>query len=275
MITSAANSRMKQLVQWRQKPKERKKAGVFVVEGIKMFEEVPEAWLREIYISESLEKKLQQPGDTYAGRDNNGKSIPDKLNRLGYETVSDELFRKISDTQTPQGILCVLTCPRYKLSDLMQGENPLLVVLEDLQDPGNLGTIVRTGEGAGITGVILTKESVDIFNPKTIRATMGSVYRVPFLYVDDIQETLSCLQAHGVAVYAAHLKSNTCYDSFSYTKGTAFLIGNEGNGLKEETAKQADHYLKIPMAGRVESLNAAIAASLLMYEAAGQRRREQ
>ena len=145
------------------------------------------------------------------------------------------------------------------------------MVLEDLQDPGNLGTIIRTGEGAGIAGVIMTRETVDIFNPKTIRATMGSIYRVPFVYVQDIAETVAKLKTAGITVYAAHLKGEQYYDAFDYTGGSAFLIGNEGNGLKEQTANLADTYVKIPMAGQVESLNAAIATTLFMYEAARQR----
>ena len=143
--------------------------------------------------------------------------------------------------------------------------------MEDIQDPGNLGTMFRTGEGAGITGVIMSKNTVDIFNPKTIRSTMGSVYRVPFIYVETLAEVLEKMKQKGITTYAAHLAGNTYYDSFSFAEGTAFLIGNEGNGLQKETADLADHYLKIPMEGKLESLNAAVAAALLMYETHRQR----
>jgi TrmH family RNA methyltransferase len=148
------------------------------------------------------------------------------------------------------------------------------MVLEDLQDPGNLGTIMRTGEGAGIDGVILSKGCVDIYNPKTIRSTMGSLYRVPFLYVEDLAQTIADLKAKGITFYAAHLKGERFYDEFDFTKegGCAFLIGNEGNGLKDETADLADTYLKIPMEGKLESLNAAVASSILMYEVYRQKR---
>ena len=161
---------------------------------------------------------------------------------------------------------------KYTLENLLQKENPVLVLLEDIQDPGNLGTILRTGEGAGIDGVIMTKDTVDIYNPKTIRATMGSVYRMPFIYVDSLSEVITALKEKNISVYAAHLAGKEYYDNFDFSKGTAFLIGNEGNGLKKETADMADSYLKIPMEGQVESLNAAIATSLLMYEAYRQRR---
>ena len=258
MITATSNKRIKQLVLLSEKARERKKEQVFLVEGGKMFEEADEAYIREVYVSESYLEK-------------NG--ISDKLQRVGFETVSDEVFKKISDTKAPQGILCVMKQYAYSFEKLLEKENPVFVLLEDIQDPGNLGTILRTGEGAGIDGVIMTKDTVDVYNPKTIRATMGSIYRMPFLYVDSLSDAIKKIQEKGIAVYAAHLQGENYYDSFDFTKGTAFLIGNEGNGLKKETADVADSYLKIPMEGKVESLNAAIATSLLMYETYRQRRK--
>lgn len=261
MITSFSNPRVKQVVQWQSKARERKKDDIFLAEGIKMYEEAPEASVKDVYIIEETLKKMQQD-----------EKMAQKLNRTGYELVSAEVFQKMSDTQTPQGVLTVLKRPKYQLDDLLKVKDPMFVILEDLQDPGNLGTIVRTGEGAGVSAVIMSKNTVDIFNPKTIRATMGSIYRVPFLYVDSMEETIQSLHKTGVKTYAAHLKGETYYDSFSFAKGCAFLIGNEGNGLKKETADIASSYLKIPMEGQVESLNAAIATSLLMYEAHRQRK---
>ena len=260
MITSFSNPRVKQVVQWQTKAKERKKDDIFLAEGVKMYEEAPEESVREVYVIEETLKKIQQ--DIFLWK---------KLQRTGYETVSAEVFQKMSDTQTPQGILTVLKRPEYQLMELLKVKNPLFVLLEDLQDPGNLGTIVRTGEGAGVTAVIMSRNTVDIFNPKTIRATMGSVYRVPFLYVDSLEDTIKSLHNANIKTYAAHLKGETYYDSFSFKEGTAFLIGNEGNGLKKETADMASSYLKIPMEGQVESLNAAVATALLMYEAHRQR----
>lgn len=264
MITSAANARVKQVVQWQSKAKERKKDKVYLVEGFKMYEEAPEESILEVYVSEDAVQRLDNGIEP---------KVWEKLQRTGYEAVSADIFRKMSDTQTPQGILTVLRQPMYDLEELLRRPNPLFVVLENLQDPGNLGTIVRTGEGAGITGVIMSEQTVDIFNPKTIRATMGSVYRVPFVYVQDMKETLQKLRNHGIHTYAAHLQGSVYYDAFSFAEPTAFLIGNEGNGLQKETADAAEEYLKIPMEGQVESLNAAIATSLLMYEAHRQRRK--
>ena len=148
----------------------------------------------------------------------------------------------------------------------------MLLVLENLQDPGNLGTMMRTAEGAGVTGVLLSRGCVDIYNPKTIRSTMGSIYRVPFLYTDDLLGDMDRLHEKGIVTYAAHLKGKGFYDEESYKGPTAFLIGNEGNGLTDELSEKAKQYIKIPMEGQLESLNAAVAAAILMYEASRQRR---
>ena len=144
--------------------------------------------------------------------------------------------------------------------NLLKEEKPLLMVLEDLQDPGNAGTIIRTGEGAGVSGVFLTKTCVDITNPKVIRATMGSVYRIPFFYVEDVVSLKQKLQGRGIRFFAAHLQGKNSYDRESYEDGTAFLIGNEGKGLTDQAADAADCLIRIPMCGQVESLNAAMAA---------------
>ena len=153
-----------------------------------------------------------------------------------------------------------------------EGKLPLLMILENLQDPGNLGTILRAGEAAGVTGIIMSADTVDIYNPKVIRSTMGSIYRMPFIYVENLEQVVRQLNASGVHTYAAHLKGKNSYDAEDYTQKAAFLIGNEGNGLRDEIADAAEIYVKIPMCGAVESLNAAIAATVLMFEAARQRR---
>ena len=257
MITSAANQKMKNLMALCQKSKERRAQQSFIVEGPKMFAEAPDSWIKEVYIAENFWNKC---------------SFKDKLKKTGYEIVADDVFKRVADTRTPQGIMSVLKCPHYGLEELIGKKTPLLVVLEDLQDPGNLGTILRAAEGAGVDGIIMTRDTVDIFNPKVIRATMGSIYRMPFYQTQDLKDTIYTLKNKGIQVYAAHLQDSVCYDEADYRKGTAFLIGNEGNGLKKETADAATQYIKIPMLGQVESLNAAMATSILMYEAARQRR---
>lgn len=263
MITSPGNARVKSVVNMRQKAKVRREADAFLTEGIKMFLEAPVQRIREVYISESFSCQDEKTE----------RAVREKLKSVPYEVVSEEVFRKISDTCSPQGILCIMQAYHYVLEDMLKKERPLLLLLEDIQDPGNLGTMIRTGEGAGIDGVIMSRDTVDIYNPKTIRATMGSVYRVPFFYAEDLHQTMKQLQEKNIRIYAAHLKGESTYDECDYTSGSGFLIGNEGNGLKKDTADLADSYMKIPMEGSVESLNAGIAAAILMYEAARQRRK--
>lgn len=259
MITSTSNQQMKKLSLLMKKAKERRQQGLFVVEGVKMFREAPRDWIVSVYVSEEFETVPEH------------RSL---LSDIPYEIVADSVFRAVSDTQTPQGILAVVKMPHYTLDDVLRTDETHLLILESVQDPGNLGTMVRTGEGAGITGVIMNRTTVDLFNPKTIRSTMGSIYRVPFVVTDDFGQTLQLLRDKGVKLYAAHLKGEQPYDAFDYTGATGFMIGNEGNGLSDEAADAADSYIRIPMEGQVESLNAAISASLLMYECNRQRRKK-
>lgn len=254
MITSTSNPQMKTIVQLNKKAKARRELRAFVIEGVRMFAETPKELLQQVYVSEHFAKE---------------QAAQELLEQKGihYEVVSDAVFSHISDTQTPQGILAVVRMPEYDVTRLLRRQPLRLLVLEDIQDPGNLGTMFRTGEGAGIDGIVMTRQTVDLFAPKTVRATMGSIYRVPYVVTEDLAQTLAQLRAAGVHTYAAHLRGERFYDELDLSGSVAFLIGNEGNGLREETAKLADTYLKIPMEGQLESLNAAMAAGILMYEA--------
>lgn len=255
MITSTSSQQMKHLALLMKKAKARKEEALFVAEGKKMFQETPKKLLKQVYVSESFVRENEP-----------------LLCDISYEIVSDSVFKAVSDTKTPQGILCVVRKPVYELEQLLKGAKTHLLILESVQDPGNLGTMMRTAEGAGVTGVILNQTSADLFSPKTIRSTMGSIYRMPYLETAHLTETIQNLKTAGIKVYAAHLKGTMQYDEPDYCVPTAFLIGNEGNGLSDETAALADAYIKIPMCGEVESLNAAVSASLLMYETNRQRR---
>ena len=279
MITSLSNQKIKQIIALRDKPRIRNDSGLFIAEGVRMFEEAPPEQIREICVSQPTWEQMES-GNKYP-------LIWKKLllcreRDITLEQVSEEVFRKASDTQTPQGILFVMEQAAYSLPEAVaragrrqrQGGRPaLFLVLEDIQDPGNLGTILRTGEGAGVDGVIMNRGTVDIYNPKTIRSTMGSLFRVPFFRVERPEEAIALLRRERIRICAAHLEAERDYDEISYGEGSAFLIGNEGNGLRRETAMEADLLLKIPMEGRLESLNAAVAAALLMYQAAGEYRR--
>lgn len=257
MLTSTSNPQVKRLLQLQKKSKVRNEKKVFVVEGLRMFAEVPKERVEKVYISESLY---------------NRKKLELNLHDFPYEILSDSVFSHVSDTKTPQGILCIVKQKSYSVEELLNVENPHFMVLDNLQDPGNLGTIVRTAEGAGVDAVFMSKDTVDIYNPKTIRSTMGSIYRMPILYVEDIVELLEEFRKRDIKSYAAHLQGEHSYDQENYVGGTAILIGNEGNGLRDEVSNQADIWVQIPMQGQVESLNAAIAASIMMFEVSRQRR---
>lgn len=257
MITSTSNAQVKYLLQLQKKSKARNEEKVFLVEGIRMFVEVPAERVEKVYVSETFYNKKKEEID---------------FSNYKMEILSDTVFQYVSDTKTPQGILCVVKQKEYDVKKLLEAKNPHFMVLDNLQDPGNLGTIVRTAEGAGVDAVFMSKDTVDIYNPKVIRSTMGSIYRMPVVYVEDLIALLEAFKAKGIKSYAAHLEGKNSYDQESYDEGTAILIGNEGNGLREEVSNVADIWVKIPMLGQVESLNAAIAASVMMFEVARQRR---
>ena len=275
MITSTSNAQIKELIRLQRKGRARDEAGVFIVEGPRMAAEIPPERIVKFYVSESyMKKQHSSTGHSFHG-----------------EVLADAVFAHVSDTKTPQGVLAVVKRKEYTLDDILGNaegssihggqkpldgyenpRNPHILVLDNLQDPGNLGTIFRTAEAAGATGVLLSRDCVDIYNPKVIRSTMGAVFSLPFLYRDDLPGTIEELKAAGIQVYAAHLEGENAYDEEDYRSGCAFLVGNEGNGLRNEVTACADHLIRIPMQGKAESLNAAVAASVLMFEVGRQRR---
>ena len=254
------------------KKKERFSRGLFVVEGEKQVFEAPPDRVEGIFCTESF-----------------AAAHPKALIPVITETVSDRVFAKMSDTDTPQGILAVIkmqeTCPdKIYAGSGRSGEESddkdhpqknryenLILFLEDIRDPGNLGTIIRSAEAAGVTGIIMSRDTVDVYNPKTVRSTMGSVYRVPFLYTDDLYAELKKAKKNGIKLYAAYLQSSIPYYEADLTMACGILIGNEAKGLTQQAAELADERIIIPMSGSVESLNAAIAASVVSFEAKRQR----
>ncbi len=216
-----------------------------------MFNETPEELLMETFISESFH------------RDNPG---------IRGEVVSDGTFKKLSDTMTPQGIMAIVKKPEHGKEQVFESGSGLFLVLEGIQDPGNLGTMIRTGEAAGVHAVIMDRNTADLYSPKVVRSTMGSIYRLPCIYTDDLKKTVTDMKEKGIKVYAADLKGDRYYHETEYAEKTAFLIGNEGNGLSQEILSLSDIRVKIPMEGKTESLNAAVAAAILMYAYVSQKR---
>ena len=204
MITSTKNDQVKAVIELKKKARARNEQGLFVVEGVRMAAELPKDQVKSIYVSETFAK--------------NPENAAILAEYPGYELVSDSVFAVMSDTQTPQGVLALVRQFSYGMDELLKSDRPAhLMVLENLQDPGNLGTILRAGEGAGITGLIMSRDTVDIYNPKVIRSTMGSVFRVPFFYTDDLEQTVLDLKARGIRVFAAHLAGKNNYEQEDYT----------------------------------------------------------
>lgn len=252
MITSNSNPKIKHVAQLIKSAKDRKAEGVYVVEGIKMVREAPFMMVSEIYMSESFAANHDEEFAKY---------VP--------ETVSDSVFAKMSDTKTPQGILCVVNredCDVNEWIDSHKKGDLKVLILEGIQDPGNLGTMLRSAEGAGFDAIIADAKTVDVYNPKVIRSTMGSIFRIPVLYTEDLTATCNKLKDSGVTLYAAHLSGTKNYNEIDYSNRRGILIGNESNGLSDEISALADVKARIPMSGKVESLNAAVAATLFMYE---------
>lgn len=271
MITSATNGRIKWVVSLMEKARMRRKEHKYVIEGVRMFLEAPADAITEVYVSETFLKRAGVKGSQ-----EEACMQRVKMPHAEVLDVSDDVFRKLSDTVNPQGILAVMRMTETVPEQMLAGKRaPLFMILENLQDPGNLGTVLRTAEGAGCDGIILSRDCVDLYNPKVIRSTMGAIFRVPFFYTDNLTETMGKLKEKGVCIYAAALEERAAaYDTYSYKEATAFLVGNEGNGLTQEAIDAAGKTCYIPMEGKVESLNASVAAAILMYEAYRQRRSE-
>jgi TrmH family RNA methyltransferase len=250
-LESINNKLIKQVIALANK-RDRDKTGLFVLEGERLVSDIKDTELIDyVIVSES-----------YKGE------YPD-TNKICL--TSDTLFAKLSDTVNPQGILAVCHKFKYNTEDAFKAKNPLFVILENVQDPGNLGTIIRTADAAGADGLFLSKGTVDLYNPKVVRSTMGSLFHLPIYTNVDISAILGQCKKYNVQTLAAHLAGiNTPYN-IDLKRPTAILIGNEGSGLTPESATIADELVKIPMPGKAESMNASVAAGILIYEAVRQR----
>ncbi len=260
MIESIQNKHIKWLIALQKNRKNREKEKLFIAEGIKIIEEIPADWeIINLFVSSSFIREHHS-------------FIKDiKIDKKNIIEVADKVFNAISDTVTPQGILAVCRQKIFSLEDILSVKNGFFIILEEIQDPGNLGTIIRTADAAGADAIFLTKGSVDLYNPKVIRSTMGSIFHLPIFTEMDIDTLIEGLKNSNVSILSAHLKGNLYPYQYNLKKASALLIGNESKGIKESTAQKTDALLKIPMLGKAESLNAAVAASILMYEVVRQR----
>ena len=270
-IKSNDNGRVK-LVRKLHSKKGRSEEGKFVAEGINLVRELFERGLKADFVMSSKSVFEDEASEAHAILRELAASDDSVICVL-----DDRDFEKISDAEHGIDVLAVVTMPGRDVNPKeLIGKGSNVLVLDRIQDPGNLGTMVRTAEAAGAAGIILSRECADLYSAKTVRATMSAIFRMPILTDADLREEIRALRENRVRIYAACLDDRARpYDRFDYTKdsgsGSAFLVGNEGNGLREETIRLSDETVYLPMAGQIESLNAAVAASILLYEAARQR----
>lgn len=257
-ITSVHNPRVKQWAQLLTK-KGRDQQGKFLLEGSHLTEEALKSGMPVETVLYSLEK----------GR-------PDGLLALGqaggieWIGLSEPVLAKCTETGTPQGIVAVCAKPDWSADGILEQVNALVVVVDGVQDPGNLGTIVRSADAVGASGVLLGKGTVDLYNPKTVRATMGSLFHLPVVECD-LYEVLPAAVGKGIHVVGTRLgASKQCYE-VDFRPSTWLLVGNEGSGVSPELASYVTEDIVIPMRGKAESLNVAMATTVLLYEAMRQR----
>ncbi len=234
--------------------------GYCAIEGIHIIDEAIRSGLRfkAVFFSESHQ-------------DRNRKLIPQISSHAELVLLPDKLFNSIVTTETPQGVAALVKLKTFEIDDLFTGQNPFLLGAAGIQDPGNLGTIIRSAEAFGATGVIAAERTVAYLNSKVIRASAGSLFRLPVLKSDSSKFLDSCRQ-HAVRVLATSSHKGTALDEIDLTGPIAIFIGSEGAGVPKDLLSQVDETIAIPHSPRVESLNAGIAASILLYEASRQRR---
>ncbi len=260
-LTAASNPVIKEARSLKNK-KDRDDKGLYFIEGTRFVSEAfkENAGIRYIIFSETFLSGGDSPELTGA---------VEQRGITSYE-VPDNLFDSISDTQNPQGVLAVLELKRKLLRDTSIVEGTL-VLLDNIRDPGNMGTIIRTADAAGCAGVVASDGCADIYNPKVLRSTMGSIFHIPVCCGGGIAEMMQSVKQKGFQLCASHLEGSVSIYEADLSGNIALIIGSEAGGISAETVKNADLLVKIPMAGRAESLNASVAAGVMMFEAMRQR----
>ena len=257
IIASKDNEVIKNVRKLKEK-KYRDLENAYIVEGIKMVKEaiLEKASIRQIIICDDCEKS-----------DNIPKELMYEIAKYDCLYVTSKIFKYISEVQTPQGVLAVVE----KNNNGTNGETDInynediIVALDDIQDPGNLGTILRTVDSVGLTQVLVSKGTADCYNPKVVRSSMGAIYRVKVIECEDLLETLKEVKKNKFKVLVTSLGDSKNIYEMKYNK-KVLVIGNEANGVEERIMNIADEKIKIPMLGRTESLNAAVATGIILYE---------
>lgn len=252
-ISSKDNRIIKNISKLLSKSKYRKEQGLFVVEGIRL-------------CTDAI--KSGSAIDTFICTEEAVIKYPDAVKELESNAnnsfiVTPSIFSILSDTKTPQGVICVVKALDNKPQ--FDKINNKYVLLQNMQDPSNLGAVLRSADALGFSGIILTKDCCDIYSPKVCRASMGAIFRVPFTVCDDECEFVKEFNSYGTS-YAAVVRNGTSITEFKYDGTSLICIGNEGNGLTDDLVKACTHPVTIPMKGNAESLNAAAAAGIIMWE---------
>ena len=252
IITSVQNARIKHVVALQQKSSLRREEGLFVVEGQREIEHCIACGYEivELFVLEGLDVERE------------------------HLTVTPQVYEKMAYRGSTEGIIAVVKCKDHKLSTLHSPlstkNNPLVVVLESVEKPGNLGAILRTAEAAGVDAVIVCDPLTDVYNPNLIRASIGGVFSVP-VAVCTSQECIAFLKAHKIRILTAQLQDSYEYYDYNMRGATAIVMGTESTGLTQQWREAADAHIRIPMLGRLDSLNVSVSAAILMYEAVRQR----
>ncbi|OGC86721.1 MAG: hypothetical protein A2142_01950 [candidate division Zixibacteria bacterium RBG_16_48_11] len=251
-------ARLKQILSYQEK-KGRKKGNCFLVEGTRLVEEALRSdWrVQELYFSSEFSESQT------------GKNLLSLACQRKVETVQiqAQALRKMAETETPQGAIAVVEKKELGLNNFLRQNPDFIVVLESVRDPGNLGTIIRTADALGVKAVLISKDSVELYNPKTVRSTMGSIFHLPIFYPVDILDTLRVLK-RDFRMLAAVAGGGVSAHKIDYSNPVCLLLGGEAFGLSEEIVKLADLKVSIPSFGQAESLNLSVAAGILMYEIA-------
>lgn len=263
VITSGQNQFIKMAASLKEK-KFRDKLGLFMIEGVRLVEEAAHSnWQTEICFytaGAKEEKRVQEILLVLASR---GCRILE---------ITNALYEKITEVKQPQGIMAIIKKQDYTLSDfLIDTGAPFFVVLDEVQDPGNVGTVIRTAAAAGCTGVILTKGCADVFASKVVRASMGSLFYIPIFEGLSQYEVMEYLEKHDIRMLTTSLEASNVYFQVDFKQPVAIVFGNEGNGVSEALLKGTKEQLYIPLSGHVESLNVSASAAVVLYEAVRQR----
>ncbi|WP_458121318.1 TrmH family RNA methyltransferase [Paenibacillus sp. Z6-24] len=260
-ILSTQNARVKEWAQLLEK-KHRDKQEKFIIEGIHLVSEALRSDWDIQYIVYDTEKGI--PAELQA-------DIASYSGGAQYVAVSEAVLAKCTDTRTPQPVFAIVYKRNALLQSILTVPKGIVIVLDGVQDPGNVGTIIRSADASGAAGVILGQGCADLYNPKTIRSTMGSLFHLPVLE-GNLQDILTAAKEQGAVLLSTSLQAEkSCY-TYNFGSGAWIVIGNEGKGISESTAAMVDEHILIPMQGQAESLNAAMASTILLFEAMRQRR---